>query len=305
MKKILKKVLQNRLVAFGLILAVELVWLVIFVTRLASYSTMISVIFTVISLLAVLWIINRDDNPAYKVAWIILIMALPILGGLFSILLMDYVVGPLLGGLQSYLVEVFAELQAGPRVVFGLVMGAMMGVDFGGPVTKIATTVANGLVADGVLGPEGAKVCCGIVPALGLGIATFLFPKKFTKAERATGPSAIVLGCAQVGEGGLPYLLRDPLHVMPAGIAGSAVTGAIAMFFNVGSPVMMGGFFAFPVMQNIFPGAFIAVAAGVIVEILLVALIKKTVTGEDELDELSGLDDASVDDDFDISIEEG
>ena len=83
MKKILKKVLQNRLVAFGLILAVELVWLVIFVTRLASYSTMISVIFTVISLLAVLWIINRDDNPAYKVAWIILIMALPILGGLF------------------------------------------------------------------------------------------------------------------------------------------------------------------------------------------------------------------------------
>ena len=83
MKKILKKVLQNRLVAFGLILAVELVWLVIFVTRLASYSTVISVIFTVISLLAVLWIINRDDNPAYKVAWIILIMALPILGGLF------------------------------------------------------------------------------------------------------------------------------------------------------------------------------------------------------------------------------
>ena len=76
MKKILKKVLQNRLVAFGLILAVELVWLVIFVTRLASYSTMISVIFTVISLLAVLWIIRSAST-------VILIMALPILGGLF------------------------------------------------------------------------------------------------------------------------------------------------------------------------------------------------------------------------------
>lgn len=233
------------------------------------------------------------------------LLILPILGGLFSILLMDYVVGPLLGGLQSLLVEVFAELQAGPRVVFGLVMGAMMGVDFGGPVTKIATTVANGLVADGVLGPEGAKVCCGIVPALGLGIATLLFPRKFTKAERATGPSAIVLGCAQVGEGGLPFLLRDPLHIMPAGIAGSAVTGAVAMYFNVGSPVMMGGFFAFPVMQNIFPGAFIAVAAGVIVEIALVALIKGQATGEDELDEISGLDGEAADADFDISIEEG
>lgn len=114
-----------------------------------------------------------------------------------------------------------------------------------------------------------------------------------------------MLGCAQVGEGGLPYLLRDPLRVMPAGIAGSAVTGAIAMYFNVGSPVMMGGFFAFPVMQNILPGAFIAVAAGVVVEIALVALLKRKVTGEDELDELSGLDEATDDMDFDISIEEG
>lgn len=82
MRKILKT-LQSRLVVFGLILAVELVWLLILVTRLVSYSAAISAVFTVLSLLVVLWIINRDDNPAYKVAWIILIMALPLLGGLF------------------------------------------------------------------------------------------------------------------------------------------------------------------------------------------------------------------------------
>ena len=82
MRKILKK-LQSRLVVFGLLLAVELVWLLTLVTRLVSYSAVISAAFTVLSLLVVLWIINRDDNPAYKVAWIILIMALPLLGGLF------------------------------------------------------------------------------------------------------------------------------------------------------------------------------------------------------------------------------
>lgn len=83
MKKILKTILQNRLVAFGLILAVELGWLLVFVTELAKYSTVISIIFTILSLLAVLWIINRDDNPAYKMAWIILIMTVPLIGGLF------------------------------------------------------------------------------------------------------------------------------------------------------------------------------------------------------------------------------
>ena len=83
MKKILKKILQNRLVAFGLILAVELAWLLIFLTELVNYSTVISILFTVLSLLVVLWIINRDDNPAYKMAWIILIMTVPLIGGLF------------------------------------------------------------------------------------------------------------------------------------------------------------------------------------------------------------------------------
>ena len=81
--KLLKKLLQSRLLVFGLILAVELFWFLIFVTRLVNYSTAISIAFTGLSLLVVLWIINRDDNPAYKMAWIILIMAVPLLGGLF------------------------------------------------------------------------------------------------------------------------------------------------------------------------------------------------------------------------------
>lgn len=224
------------------------------------------------------------------------LLILPILGGLFSIIIMDFVLGPLLGGLQSYLIELFSTMQMGSKVLFGLVLGILMGVDLGGPVTKIGTTVANGLVADGILGPEGAKVCIGIVAPLALGISsTFISKKKFTKDEQATGKSAMVLGCCQVGEGGLPFLLRDPLHVMPCTIVGSAVTGALAMYFDVGSSVMMGGFFAFPVMVNVLPGAFIAVAAGVIVTIVMLALLKKDVEENTNIVE-SGSD-------FDINIE--
>lgn len=225
------------------------------------------------------------------------LLIIPILGGLFAILIMDYILGPVLGGFQAKMIELFSTMQTGSKVMFGLVLGVLMGVDLGGPITKIGTTVANGLVADGVLGPEGAKVCIGIVAPLALGISSsFISKRKYTNVEQATGKSAMILGCCQVGEGGLPFLLRDPLHVMPCTIVGSAVTGALAMYFDVGSSVMMGGFFAFPVMQNVFPGAFIAVGAGVIVTILLLALFKKDVQGDEEEMEIR-------DENFDVRIE--
>ena len=208
-------------------------------------------------------------------------LILPTLGGLFTILIMDYILGPVLGGLQSYLSTLFAEMQSGSRVLFGMVLGALMGVDLGGPVTKIGTTVVNGLVADGILGPEGAKVCIGVTATLGIGLSTIIRRRKYTAAQRATGKSAIILGCCQIAEGGLPILLADPLRVWPATILGNMVTGGIAMYFNVQSPVMMGGLFAFPVMKNVWPGAVLSVAAGTLVTILVLALVRKDVPQTD------------------------
>ena len=162
--------------------------------------------------------------------------------------------------------------------------------------SKAGTTVANGLVADGIIGPEGAKVCIGCVAPIALGIHSLLQKNKYTKEEREQSISAIILGTAQVGEGGLPFLIRDPLHVMPATIVGSAVTGAIAMYFNVGSSVMMGGFFAFPVMENVWPGAFIAIGVGVIATILVLWLLKKDIKENETINE-------EVEEDFEVTIE--
>lgn len=226
------------------------------------------------------------------------LLIIPILGGLFSVLVMNYILGPLLGGLQTIISNAFMTMTSGSRVLFGIVLGILMGVDLGGPVTKAGTTVANGLVADGVLGPEGAKVCIGCVAPIALGIHSLLEKDKYTNAERAQSVSAIILGSAQVGEGGLPFLIRDPLHVMPATIIGSAVTGGIAMYFNVESPVMMGGLFAFPVMKNVLPGGFLAIGIGVLVTIICLHFFKKTAKEEEPKFA------ENEDKDFDISIEE-
>lgn len=224
------------------------------------------------------------------------LLILPILGGLFSIALMELVLGPLLGGLQNILIKLFTEMTSGSKVLFGIVLGILMGVDLGGPITKAGTTVANGLVADGILGPEGAKVCIGCVAPIALGLHALIEKKKYSKAEREQALSAIVLGTAQVGEGGLPYLIQDPLHVMPATIIGSAVTGAIAMYFDVGSSVMMGGLFAFPVMQNVFPGGFLAIGVGVLVTMLVLHFTKK--------EYIEKKNEPDFDSDFDIEIGE-
>lgn len=206
------------------------------------------------------------------------LLVIPLLGGLFAIVSMHYVFGPVLGGVQAKLIELFTSLGTGQKFLFGAILGALVGIDMAGPIGKIGTTVANGLLADGITEPQGAKVCCCMVPPLALGISSlFVSKKKYTKQEKAAGSSAIMLGLFQVTEGGLPFLLSDPLRVIPCTAIGAALAGGLAMVFNVGSPVTMGGIAAMPVMTNLFPGAFIAIGSGVAVTILLLALIKKDV----------------------------
>lgn len=225
------------------------------------------------------------------------LLILPILGGLFAICLMAYVLGPVLSGLQQMLITAFSTMTSGSKVLFGAVLGILMGIDLAGPIGKAGTTVANGLVADGILGPEGAKVCIAIVPPVACGISALIDKKKYSEAEQDQAWSAIVLGCAQVMEGALPYLINDPVHVLPCNVVASAVAGAIAMLFDVGSPVMMGGFFAFPVMVNVIPGAFISVAAGVVVEIVMLHFLKKDYKASD------AVTTEDSDKDLDIEIE--
>lgn len=224
------------------------------------------------------------------------LLVIPLLGGMFAIILINILIGPFLSGLQLQLINLFKSMGTGSKFIFGAILGALVGIDMAGPIGKIGTTVANGLMADGIFEPEGAKVCCCMVPPIALGISSLLVSKnKYNAQEKAAGGSAIMLGLFQVTEGGLPFLLSDPVRVIPCTAAGAAVAGGLAMVLNVASPVTMGGVAAFPVMTNVLPGALISIAAGVTVSVILLALIKRDVTEESTGD--------MTDDELDIHIE--
>lgn len=226
------------------------------------------------------------------------LLIIPLLGGLFAISLMSIIIGPPLAQLQEQLITLFRTMGTGSNFIFGSTLGALIGIDMAGPIGKIGTTVANGLLADGILGPQGAKICASMVPPLALGFSSVFFnKKKYNTQEEVAGRSALLLGLFQVTEGGLPFLLRDPLRVIPCTAIGAAVTGGLAMIFGVTSPVTMGGIVAFPVMGGIFPGGIISIVVGTAITIGLLAIIKKDVTDEDIVV------DEDDDEEFEISIE--
>ncbi|WP_269320399.1 PTS fructose transporter subunit IIC [Bacillus sp. 522_BSPC] len=213
------------------------------------------------------------------------VLIIPLLSGIIGALFMSYIIAPPISAATAAMITMFKEMGTSSKFLFGAILGALPGVDMAGPIGKIFTTVATGMMAEGIFEPNGAKVCCCMVPPLALGISsTFMSKKKYTKNEKEAGKPALILGLCQVTEGGLPFLLANPLRVFPATAIGCSVTGGIAMVFGVTAPVTMGGIFALPVMGNPI-GAVIAVTAGVIVAVALLAILRKDVEEEEVVKE--------------------
>ncbi|MDO5749805.1 MAG: fructose-specific PTS transporter subunit EIIC [Rothia sp. (in: high G+C Gram-positive bacteria)] len=192
-------------------------------------------------------------------------------GGIMYILL----AGPLKAatdGLQSWL----TGMSGTSAVVLGLILGAMMASDLGGPINKAAYLfAATGLSAGGDVNKEimAAVIISGMVPPLAMALATALRPKAFSEAERENGKAAWLLGASFISEGAIPFASADPLRVIPASIVGGAVAGAISMGAHVASPAPHGGIWIIGLTSN--PLMFLAaVVAGTVVSALLYLLLK-------------------------------
>lgn len=213
------------------------------------------------------------------------VLIIPFIAGLIGALAMKFIIGPPLAAFTAFGIKSFKSMGVQSKFLFGAILGALVGIDMAGPIGKIGTTVANGMMADGIFEPEGAKVCCCMVPPIALGLSSVFFSKKkYSTQEKAAGKSAIALGLFQVTEGGLPFLLSDPVHVIPCTSIGAAVAGGLAMVFGVTSPVTMGGIVALPIMGHIL-GAIISVIAGVAVCVTLLAIVKKDKIEEEVFEE--------------------
>jgi len=171
------------------------------------------------------------------------VLIIPLLSTLAVGLLMIYVVGAPVKGIMDGLTHFLQGMGSTNAVILGLILGAMMAVDMGGPVNKAAYTFAVGLLTSDTYLPMAAVMAAGMTPPLGIAIATLVGGNRFTQAEREAGKAAGVLGLSFITEGAIPFAAKDPLRVIPSLVLGSAVTGAISMFFGCGLRAPHGGIF--------------------------------------------------------------
>jgi fructose PTS system EIIBC or EIIC component len=200
----------------------------------------------------------------------------PLLGILITGLGMVYVISPPVTFLNNALADWLRNLGTGNAVLLGIILGAMMAFDMGGPVNKAAFTFGIAMIANKNYLPHAAIMAAGMTPPLGLALATTLFKSKFTRQEREAGKTAYVLGVTFITEGAIPFAAADPTRVIPAAMLGSAVAGGLSMFFRCTLPAPHGGIFVIPVVGNI-PGYIVSILVGTLVTALTVNFLKKKV----------------------------
>ncbi len=173
----------------------------------------------------------------------------------------------LLGAPIRNLMEVLARglsgLGHGNQVLLGVVLGAMIAFDMGGPVNKAAFFFGVALIKEGNFAVMGACAAAICIPPLGLGLATLLAPKRWNDMERESGLAALVMGAIGITEGAIPFAAADPLRIIPTIMAGSALGGAIAMLAGVGDHAPHGGLIVLPVVDHRL-WYLVAIAAGVL-----------------------------------------
>jgi fructose PTS system EIIBC or EIIC component len=151
----------------------------------------------------------------------------------------------------------------------------MMAIDMGGPINKAAFTFGIAMIDAGNYAPHAAIMAGGMVPPLGMAIATTLFKNKFTRQERETGKTCYAMGLSFITEGAIPFAAADPGRVIPASVIGAAVAGALTMMFHIGLPAPHGGVFVIGIVQGNPLLYALAILIGAIVTGVLVGLLKK------------------------------
>ena len=210
------------------------------------------------------------------------VLILPLLGTTIVGLLMYYVVGEPVAAALAAITSWLKEMQGSNAAFLGLLLGAMMAFDMGGPINKAAYAFATGLITsqtDPIYGPMAAVMAAGMTPPLGLALAALLFKNRFSLDEREAAGATAALGISFITEGAIPYAAKDPLRVIPALMIGSAITGAISMWFGCQLKVPHGGVFVLPIpnaVVNLGP-YMIAILVGTLVTTAALFFLKRPI----------------------------
>lgn len=207
-------------------------------------------------------------------------LLLPFLGVVMVCLVIHYVIGPpvatVFTNLQAWLKGLTESGSQTSALMVGGLIGGMMAVDMGGPINKAAYLTGTALLGSQIYEPMAAVMAGGMVPPIGIFLATLFFKNRFTAEEREAGKATGLLGLSFITEGAIPYAAKDPSRVIPALVIGSALTGALSMIFGCGLEVSHGGIFVFFAVKNL--GAYIlAILAGSALTAFLLGSWKKPI----------------------------
>ncbi|MDL5202123.1 fructose-specific PTS transporter subunit EIIC [Streptomyces sp. ALI-76-A] len=206
------------------------------------------------------------------------VVVIPLISSLIVGFLMFVVIGKPIAEAQKGMTDWLSGLSGTNAILLGVLLGLMMCFDLGGPVNKVAYAFATAGIAvqdpsDSAMKVMAAVMAAGMVPPLAMALATTLRKKLFTPTERENGKAAWVLGASFISEGAIPFAAADPLRVIPASMAGGAVTGALSMAFGATLRAPHGGIFVVPLIGSPFL-YLVAIAAGVCVTTALVVVLK-------------------------------
>lgn len=205
------------------------------------------------------------------------VLLYPLLGIFLIGVIMQFVVEPPIGALNTAIINGLNGLNGASAVVLGVLLGGMMAIDMGGPVNKAAYVFGTASIAAGNYNIMAAVMIGGMVPPLAIALATIFFKNKFTAEERKAGPTNFIMGLSFITEGAIPFAASDPLHVLPACAVGSAVAGGLSMAFGCTLMAPHGGIFVVPTIGN--PLMYlVALVIGAFIACGLLGLLKKKVS---------------------------
>lgn len=216
------------------------------------------------------------------------IFIIPLVGTFIVGGLVVWVLGAPIAGIMYGLANWLTGISGVHKVFLGIILGAMMAFDMGGPVNKTAYFFAVGLIPTNpeLMGAVGVAIC---TPPLGMGIASLLAPKKYTISEKESGKAALIMGMIGITEGAIPFAAADPLRVIPSIMAGGAAGSVTALLLGVTNSAPWGGWIVLPVVDGRI-GYIVATLVGVAVTAIMVNALKKPVSAEIKEAEAEELD---------------
>ncbi len=203
------------------------------------------------------------------------VLLYPFFGILLIGAIIMFIINPPVSALNTGITNALNNMGESSRILLGAVLGGMMAFDMGGPLNKAAYVFGTASLANGQFEIMAAVMIGGMVPPLAIALCSTFFKKKFTKKERQSAVTNYVMGLSFITEGAIPFAAADPIRVIPSCVIGSATAGALSMFFGCALRAPHGGIFVLPVISNPI-GYFIALVAGSVIGMLVLAVLKKS-----------------------------